>query len=394
MNNNRKIKICVLTATRAEFGLLKPIISEMKIQERFDVRIAVTGMHLSAEFGMTYTEIEEAGFEIDRKIDMLLSGDSTAAVAKTMGVAMISFADYFAELRPDYLFAIADRYETLAVCATAMCERIPIIHYMGGETSEGAIDESIRHSITKMSALHFCCTDLYRKRIIQMGEHPEKVFHVGSTGVENIKKLTLLSEKEIRSELGLSEDASYAMVTFHPVTLENDSADKQVGELLDACAAKEKTIFIITKSNADAMGRIVNQKLSEYAKVYSNILVFDSLGNIKYLSAMKYAEYVLGNSSSGLLEAPSFCIPTVNIGDRQKGRARAESIIDCEPNKREILNAIEIAESIEFREKIKNVKNPYEGTNTSQMIVQTIKEAIENNQIDLKKSFYNLEFSY
>ena len=289
MNNNRKIKICVLTATRAEFGLLKPIISEMKIQERFDVRIAVTGMHLSAEFGMTYTEIEEAGFEIDRKIDMLLSGDSTAAVAKTMGVAMISFADYFAELRPDYLFAIADRYETLAVCATAMCERIPIIHYMGGETSEGAIDESIRHSITKMSALHFCCTDLYRKRIIQMGEHPEKVFHVGSTGVENIKKLTLLSEKEIRSELGLSEDASYAMVTFHPVTLENDSADKQVGELLDACAAKEKTIFIITKSNADAMGRIVNQKLSEYAKVYSNILVFDSLSNIKYLSAMKYA---------------------------------------------------------------------------------------------------------
>ncbi len=388
MSEGKKIKICVLTATRAEFGLLKPIIAEMKKQENLDVRIVVTGMHLSPEFGLTYTEIEDAGFEIDRKIDMLLSGDSTAAVAKTMGVAMISFADYFAELKPDYLFAIADRYETLAVCTTAMCERIPIIHYMGGETSEGAIDESIRHSITKMSALHFCCTDLYRKRIIQMGEHPNKVYNVGSTGVENIKQLPLLSENEIRQSLGLSVNEKYAVMTFHPVTLENDSAEKQVTELLDACISKRDTIFIVTKSNADAMGRIVNKKLAEYAEANKNIRVFDSLGNIRYLSAMKYAEYVLGNSSSGLLEAPSFKIPTVNIGDRQKGRVRAESIIDCEPQKEKIVKAIEMAENPEYRKKIENVRNPYEGIETSKTIVKKMIEAIEVNSIDLKKSFY------
>lgn len=388
----KKYKICVLTATRAEFGLLKPIIFEMKKQEDLDVRLVVTGMHLSAEFGMTYKEIEEAGIEIDRKIDMLLSGDSTAAVAKTMGVAMISFADYFAELKPDYLFAIADRYETLAVCTVAMCERIPIIHYMGGETSEGAIDECIRHSITKMSAMHFCCTDLYKKRIIQMGENPRMVFNVGSTGVENIKNLPLISEKEIRQELGIRNTEKYVVVTFHPVTLEDNSAKKQVKELLEACVSQKDSVFIVTKSNADAMGRIVNQELAEYARYNANIRVFDSLGNIRYLSAVKYAQYVLGNSSSGLLEAPSFRIPTINIGDRQKGRIKAESVIDCEPIKEKILEAIKVAESIEFRETIKNVKNPYEGIDTSHMIVEKLKRAIENNEIKLKKSFYNLKF--
>ena len=387
----KKKKICVLTATRAEFGLLRPIIEKMQKKEMLDVKIVAIGMHLSAEFGMTYKEIEEAGFAIDRKIDTLLSGDSTAAVAKSMGMTMISFADYFAETKPDYLFAIADRYETLAVCTAAMCERIPIIHYMGGETSEGAIDECIRHSISKMSSLHFCCTETYRNRIIQLGEQPDKVFNVGSTGVENIKSLRLLSEKEIRDYLGLCDDEKYVIGTFHPVTLEEDSAEEQIHHLLDVCAKQKDTVFVFTKSNADAMGRIVNANLEMYAERFSNIKLFDSLGNLRYLSALKYAEYVIGNSSSGLLEVPSFKIPTVNIGDRQGGRERAKSVIDCDASEEGIAQAIEKARSKEFVDFIRDAVNPYEKDATSTEIVRILCDAVRQGPIDLKKKFYNLK---
>lgn len=387
-----KYKICVLTATRAEFGLLRPVIEKLIQKNIFDVRIVVTGMHLSAEFGMTYHEIESAGFKIDRKIDMLLSGDSTAAVAKSMGVAMISFADYFAETKPDILLAIADRYETLAVCTTAMVERIPIVHLMGGETSEGAIDECIRHSITKMSALHFCCTEEYRKRIIQLGENPDTVFNVGSTGVENIKKLDLFDESKIRNFLGLDVDEKYAVMTFHPVTLENDTADGQINQLLAACADRKDITFIVTKANCDAAGRLVNERVAEYAETHKNIRLYDSLGNIRYLSAVKYADFVIGNSSSGLLEAPSFKIPTINIGDRQKGRMRADSVIDTDNDTRSILEAIEKAENSEFRISLKDVKNPYEGRNTSTEIADGIEKALMEKKIHLKKTFYNLQF--
>lgn len=386
------IKICVLTATRAEFGLLRPVIDELQKRSCFDVRIVVTGMHLSAEFGMTYHEIEELGFKIDRKIDMLLSGDTPAAMAKSMGVAMISFADYFAEEKPDLLLAIADRYETLAVCATAMCERIPIVHMMGGETSEGAIDEAIRHSITKMSTLHFCCTDVYRKRIIQLGEQPDKVFNFGSTGVENIKNMQLMSESEIRSVLALDMNESYACMTFHPVTLEDGTAKRQVSEVIKAISEIKDVKFIVTKSNADAAGRLVNKMIEEATYKYNNIKLFDSLGTLKYLSAVKYASFVIGNSSSGLLEVPSFAIPTVNIGDRQKGRERAKSVIDCDPEKKAILSAVKRAVSRSFRNDIKAVKNPYEGKNTSKFIADEIEKAVKENAINLKKKFYNLQF--
>lgn len=383
-------KMCVLTATRAEFGLLKPIIVELKKCGYFDVKIVATGMHLAPEFGMTYREIEEEGFKIDKKIDILLSGDSTAAMAKTMGIAMISFADYFDEEKPDYLFAIADRYETLAVCATAMCERVPIIHYMGGEISEGAIDDSIRHSITKMSQLHFCCTEDYRKRIIQLGEQPDKVFNVGSTGVENIKTLSLMGKEEILSYLNIPLSSRYAVMTYHPVTLEYDTAVEQIHSILKACDEFPDIEFIVTKSNADASGRIVNQIVAEKEKEASNLHLYDSLGSIRYLSALKYAEFIIGNSSSGLLEAPSFGIPTVNIGDRQRGRSRATSIIDCEPNARDIVVAINKAQSKEFRVISRNTKNPYEGIDTSKTIVNELLHSIDEGKIDLKKTFYNM----
>ncbi len=389
----KKVRICVLTATRAEFGLLKPIISEMEKRDNLDVRIVATGMHLSPEFGMTYTEIEEAGFHIDKKIEMLLSSDSTVGVAKSMGLAMIGFADYFNEIKPDLVFIIADRYEALAVASVAMCERIPIIHYMGGETSEGAIDECVRHSITKMASLHFCNTEAYRKRIIQLGENPDKVYNVGSTGVENIKKLPLMTEDEIRQCLEVPKGKKYVVTTFHPVTLENDSAEGQIRELLEACVQMQDIFFVITKSNADAAGRIVNKYADDYSQKYGNIKTFDSLGSLKYLSALKYATFVLGNSSSGLLEVPSFAVPTVNIGDRQKGRIRAESVIDCEPFRDCIILAMEKALSKSFRNGIMNVKNPYEGIDTSVTIVNKIEEAVEKNSINLKKPFYNVDFN-
>lgn len=383
-------KICVVTATRAEFGLLKPIINELSKSGEFDVRLVATGMHLSDEFGLTYKEIESDGYEIDEKIDILLSGDSTAAMAKTMGMTMISFADYFKRSKPDYLFAIADRYEIMAVCATAMCERIPIIHYMGGETSEGAIDECARHSITKMSQLHFCCTEEYRKRIIQLGESPDRVFNVGSTGVENIKTLNLLNKHDLYKELGLDEGRHYAVMTFHPVTLEDDTARQQIINVLLACRDEEDIDFVITKSNADAAGRAVNSIVEDFVKDINNMRLYDSLGSLRYLSALKYAEFVIGNSSSGLLEAPSFKIPTVNIGDRQKGRTRAKSVIDCGSEVIEVKKAIRKARSESFIDSIKDVINPYEGKSPSQELVKILCDCINRDVLQLKKSFYSL----
>lgn len=259
-------KICVVTATRAEFGLLRPMLEKLLKVPQFDVKIVATGMHLSPEFGLTYKEIEGAGMKIDRKIEMQLSSDSTVAMSKTMGLTMIGFADYFEECRPDFLILIADRYETLSVAATAMCMQIPIIHLYGGETTEGAIDECIRHAISKMSYLHFATTESYRKRIIQMGEAPERVFNVGGLGVENIKTCELLSKEALEKELDMKLDKRYALVTFHPVTLEKNSAEKQALELMKACEEYPKIQFIFTKANSDAHGRIINQMFEEFVQ--------------------------------------------------------------------------------------------------------------------------------
>lgn len=386
-------KITVLTATRAEYGLLKPVIRALNAEKDFDVRVAVTGAHLSSEFGLTYTEIENDGIQIDKKIEILLSSDTPAAISKSMGLAMISFADYFAKLKPDALMVLGDRYETLAVCCAAMNARIPIIHFYGGETTEGAVDEAVRHAVTKMSYLHFTSTEEYRKRVIQLGESPERVFTVGGTGTENALKTPLLSREALEKNLDFPLDRDYAVVTFHPVTLEKNTSKAQFGELLKALGKHGEMKYIITKTGADTGGRVINRMIDEYAAVNAGVLAVSSLGTERYLSAMKYCKMVIGNSSSGILEAPSFKIPTVNIGDRQRGRIRAASVIDCAPICYEICRAIDKANSAEFSELVQRVENPYGDGHTSEKAVQILKEKIEDFTPDkLKKKFYDIDF--
>lgn len=384
-------KICILTATRAEYGLLKPIICKLREVREFDVRVVVTGAHLSPEFGLTYKEIEKDGIKIDEKIEILLSADTPSSISKSMGLAMIGFADYFSKLNPDMLIVLGDRYETLAVCCTAMNQRIPIAHLHGGETTEGAIDESIRHAITKLSYLHFTSTEEYRCRVIQLGESPNRVFNVGAIGIENIFKEKLMSKADLETSIDFQLDKQYAMVTFHPVTLENCNSAEQFGALLDACKNHKNMKFIFTKANADADGRVINRLIDKFASENDNVVAFSSLGMVRYLSAVKYSSMVIGNSSSGLLEAPSFGIPTINIGDRQKGRLQADSVINCQPVKEEIDKAIEIALTEEFKSKAKNTINPYGDGNTSQKIIDAIKDYLLNDKINLKKKFYDCE---
>lgn len=385
-------QIVILTSTRADYGLLSCVIKKLIRDKEVNVRVVATGMHLSPEFGLTYKDVENDGIRIDRKIEILMSSDTSVSMSKTMGMAMISFADYFEEVCPDALLVLGDRYETLAVCCAALNAKIPIIHLHGGETTEGAIDEAIRHSITKMSYLHFTSTEEYRHRVIQLGENPERVYNVGSLGVENVLNQTLLSREALESELKLQLNMPYAVVTYHPVTLEDRDICETVKIFLDALDQNKDMFYIITKSNADAGGRQINLMMEEYAEHRDNVQVYDSLGMIKYLSAVKYSEIVIGNSSSGILEVPSFKIPTVNIGDRQKGRIRAESVIDCNEDTESIVRAIKKARTPEFRKQCSQVKNPYEGVRTSDTIVEIIKEKLFDKKVEIKKKFYDIKY--
>lgn len=392
-------QICILTSTRAEYGLLKNIIVKLEKVPEFETKVVVTGMHLSPEFGLTYREIENDEIKIDKKIEILLSADSQSAVSKSMGLALIQFANYFEESTPDLLLVLGDRYETLAVCIAAMNQRIPIAHLHGGETTEGAIDEAVRHAITKMSYLHFTSTEEYRKRVIQLGESPDRVFCVGATGVENAKTQVLMSREDLGRNLAFDLREKYAVVTFHPVTLEKRNEIEQIEELLIALehVIKAETFIckkiIITKANADAGGRKINQLIDEFASKHSeNILAVESLGMRRYLSALKYCAMVIGNSSSGLLEAPSFQIPTINIGDRQKGRIKASSVIDCEATHDEIIKAIKYACTDEFRKVAKETVNPYGAGDTSDKISEILREHLFQNKINLMKKFYDITF--
>jgi len=385
-----KKKITVLTATRAEYGLLRPIIKALMAVDKFQVSVVVTGAHLSPEFGLTYQEIVADGIQIDKKIEILLSSDTPVSISKSMGLAMISFAEYFEESKPDALVVLGDRYETLAVCCAAMNARIPIVHLYGGETTEGAVDEAIRHSISKMSYLHFTSTQEYRNRVIQLGEHPDRVYAVGGIGIENALKMPLLSKEELEESIDFTLDKPYAVVTFHPVTLEEGQAQVQFEQILQAFSKHPEMKYIITKANADANGRIINKMIDEYAVSHDNCVAFESLGARRYLSALKYATMVIGNSSSGLVEVPSFKIPTINIGDRQKGRLQAESVINCEPTPEEVSAAIDKAMSEEFRSVASAVVNPYGDGNTSEKIAQTMVRMLVDENVDLKKKFYDI----
>lgn len=384
-------KICVVTGTRAEYGLLKPLIKRIQEDAEVELQLVVTGMHLSPEFGLTYREIEEDGFPIAEKNEMLLSSDTPNGITKSIGLATIGFADIFTRITPDMIVLLGDRYEAFAAATAAMIHRVPIAHIHGGELTEGVIDEAIRHSITKMSMLHFTSTEDYKRRVIQMGEQNDRVFNVGALGVENIKNQELFFKAELENSIGFRLDKPYVMVTYHPVTLENNTSKMQFMNLLDALCDMKSYKIIFTKANADTEGRIINQLIDEYVKQNAErAIAFTSLGMKRYLSAMKYSEMVIGNSSSGLLEAPSFHIPTVNIGSRQQGRIRADSVIDCGCMKNDILEAVKEAEKMKKEKNMNDIKNPYEGDETSKRILNLIKMFLEK-EVSIVKKFYDIE---
>lgn len=382
-------KICVITATRAEYGLLSNLMQEIKNDPQLELQIIATGMHLSPEFGLTYKQIEADGFKINKKIEMLLSSDTPSAISKTMGLTQIGFADAFEELKPDIILILGDRYEMLAIASTATIFTIPIAHISGGETTEGAIDEAIRHSITKMSHLHFTATEKFRQRVIQLGENPTTVHNVGDINIDAIKKIKLLKKEELEKTINFKFSSKNIMITFHPSTLENLSSSQQIKELLDALGEFKDVNLIFTMPNSDTDGRIIIQMINDFVKDHKHkAVVFESLGQLKYLSTLKYVDMVVGNSSSGIVEAPNFKIPTINIGDRQKGRLQAKSTINCKPKKEEIINAIKKGYSKEFQKLLKNFTNPYDGENVSYKIKEIIKNTDFTNM--LKKKFYDI----
>jgi GDP/UDP-N,N'-diacetylbacillosamine 2-epimerase (hydrolysing) len=385
--------VCIVTGTRAEYGLLRPIAKKILQHDCFELRIIATGMHLCREFGYTYTEIENDGFVIDRKIEIQLSSDTNIGTVKSVGIGLISFAEYFNERRPDILMALGDRFEIFSCVMAAVYMHIPVAHLHGGESTYALFDEFMRHSITKMSSLHFVSCDVYRKRVIQLGEHPKTVFNVGAMGVENVKNMSLLSIGELGKYLQFDlANKQYCVVTFHPVTLESSMGKNQVKVLLDALDEFSDMSFIITKSNSDAGGREINHIWEQYGAIRSNCLVVASLGVIRYLSVLKYASMMIGNSSSGIIEGPALKIPVINIGDRQKGRIMAESIICCKPEKGDIVNAMKRVLTKEFQNIAKLVINPYGDGNTSSKIMEIIQDQLEGNKINLKKEFYDIEF--
>lgn len=387
-------RVCIVTATRAEYGLLKPIILKLQAQNNLEVRVVATGMHLSPEFGMTCQEIEQDGIRLDRKIEILLSADTSSAISKSMGLAMISFADYFSERKPDLLIVLGDRYEILAVATTAMNARIPIAHLYGGDITEGAVDDVVRHAITKMSYFHFTATREHRRRVIQMGEPPERVFWVGAMSVENACNVKKLSMHDLQEQIAFywnRDLEKMAVVTFHPVTLEDDTAREQFQNILNALDYFEDLKVIFTKANADAGGRVINHMIDDYVNEHpQKSKAYTSLGQLRYLSAVSLADVVIGNSSSGLSEVPTFHVPTVNIGDRQRGRVCGKTVISCGVAEKEITDAIQKALSQTFRNEICNEKNPYEKKGTSDAIVKILTENLNKKNIDLKKHFYDL----
>ena len=384
-------KVCVVTATRAEYGLLKPVIEKIKLSNSMELILAVTGMHLAPEFGLTYREIERDGYQINGKIEMLLSSDTATGITKSMGIALLGFADFFETHKPDIVIVLGDRYETMAVATAALIAKIPIAHIHGGEITEGAYDDAIRHSITKMSCLHFASTEEYRKRIIQLGEQPDRVYNVGALGVENIKSIPLWSKEKLEDNLKFSFNEETIMVTYHPATLDIVSSEMQFRNLLQILDKHENIKVIFTKANADTDGRSINSMIDKYVEQHQGRCIsFTSLGQVRYLSALQFCKAVVGNSSSGIIEAPSFHIPTVNIGNRQQGRIAAKTVINCGYEIMEIEKALDRAFSDEFMDVVAKCSNPYEGYKTSYKIYEIIESYLLSNKLSTKKQFYDI----
>ena len=386
---DKRKKICIVTGSRAEYGLLSLLIKDIHEDPKLELQLIATGMHLSPEFGLTYKEIEKDGFKIYKKVEMILSADTPVAITKSTGLGMIGFAEAFADLKPDLVIVLGDRYELLSVCTSALFARIPIAHIHGGETTEGAFDEAIRHSITKMAWWHFVAADEYKNRVIQLGEDPARVFNVGGLGVDAIKKAKLLSKKELMEKTGIQFAKKNLLITFHPVTLEKRTSQKQFQALLDVLDDLEDVSFIFTMPNADSDGRIIKQMIDKFVSSRNDKSIkFTSMGNLNYLSTLQFVDGVIGNSSSGLLEAPTFKIGTLNIGDRQKGRLKAASVIDSKPTKESINSAVDTLYSKDFQEMLPSVVNPYGEGQATEKIISFLKN--ESIPKEPKKIFYDL----
>ncbi len=382
--------IAVITGSRAEYGLLRWIIEELNNSKHINFKLIVTGMHLSAEFGLTVKQIKNDNFKISREIEMLLSSDTPSAIAKSIGVGLLGFADVFKEIKPDLIIVLGDRYEILSACIAAVTANIPIAHIHGGEITHGAIDDSIRHSITKMSHLHFVANSNYKKRVIQMGECEERVYEVGGLGIDNIYKLDLLPKKQLENELNIEFQKRNLLITYHPVTLEKGTNEFQIQEILNTLSNYGEINLIFTLSNADYEGRLINNKIIDFCNNTKNSHYFTSLGQKRYLSCLKYVDGVLGNSSSGIIEVPTFKKGTIDIGNRQKGRLKATSIIECSCNKNDIIKSLNKLYSDDFQTNLLSTINPYGDGGASSKIINILKT------IDLKgltnKIFNDINF--
>ena len=382
-------KICVVTGTRAEYGLLRWVIDGIEKSKKLELSLIVTGMHLSPEFGLTINDIKKDGYKVTDKVEMLLSADTPSAISKSIGLGLIGFSDKYNLHKPDLLILLGDRYEILSAAIAALISCVPIAHIHGGESTEGAIDESIRHSITKMSNLHFVAASSYKKRVIQLGESPEYVFNVGGLGMDNINKLQLLNKNNLQELLDFKFGSKSLMITFHPETLEKNSSEDQMKQILEALNSFSDINLIFTMPNSDADSRVIMKIIEDFCKKRRNSKFFVSLGQVNYLSCLKYVDGVVGNSSSGLIEAPSFKKGTINIGDRQKGRLKANSIIDCSAVKSEIISAIKKMYSADFQINLKKTINPYGNGGASKEIIKIINKVNLNNV--LKKRFHDIK---
>jgi len=382
-----KRKICIVTGTRAEYGLLYWLMKEIQMDPDLELQIIATGMHLSPEFGLTYKQIEQDGFYINEKVEMLLSSDTPVGITKSIGLGVIGFADALERLRPDVLILLGDRFETFAAAQAALVAKIPIAHIHGGESTQGAIDEAIRHSITKMAHFHFVAAEPYRKRVIQLGENPAYVLNFGSPGLDHLKRTPLLDKQSFEKLIDFDLGELSFLVTYHPATLESESPEKGIVELLAALDQFPDAKIIFTQANADTYGRIINVKIHEYAKKHPlRAKVFDTMGQQLYLSALKNVNLIIGNSSSALTEAPALKKPAVNIGKRQEGRLKALSVIDCEGKKDDIVNAIKKALSPEFQESLEGIVSPYGEGDASQKIKEFLK-TVSLDGVIIKKFF-------
>lgn len=385
-------RICVVSTSRADYSLLHWLMRAIDEDARLELQIVATGMHLSPEFGLTYLDIERDGFRIDRKVEMLLSADSDAAITKAVGLGLIGFAGVIEDLRPDIVVVLGDRFEILCAAVAALIAKVPVAHVHGGETTQGAIDEGVRHAVTKMASVHFPATEAYGRRIVQMGEDPRSVFVFGAPGLDALHHVTLLSRQELEARVRLDLTPPTALVTYHPVTLERETAERQVKNLLEALK-EEHVQAVFTKANADVQGRAINEVLADFCRRHPHgYRLFDSLGQIAYLSCLRELDVMVGNSSSGLVEAPSFALPVVNIGDRQRGRIRAANVIDVGYSVEEIRAGVRQALSKSWKETLNGMKNPYAGCGDG-LVSHRIKEQLKDLEIDeslLKKRFFDL----